>query len=105
MCPEKQIMEETTPKGEQVKQPQRVILSPLNIPHIYVNNFQVGLSLSDLMITMIVNGELLQNVNMSLITAKSLAKTIQTAIEDYEKKTNTQVLLLKEVEGFIRPKK
>ena len=64
-------------KPTQPQQIQRVI--NVNIPIIYANSFQVGLSVSDIAITLMANGQPFQILNVSYSTAKGLAEISQKA--------------------------
>ena len=52
---------------------------------IYINGFFVGLKAQDLQLYTDLHGQPIVNINMSLITAKNLAKKLTAQIEHYEK--------------------
>lgn len=81
------------------------IKAPLNLPLIYSNGTSVGLTLTDIHITATVNGKPACLLAIPLSAAKSLADSLQQAIADYESKTKTTVLDLRQLSEMVFNKK
>jgi hypothetical protein len=58
-----------------------------DVPHIYVNGFQTGLTNSDLVLACERNGQPAALINMSFTTAKTLAIALHNTISSMEEKT------------------
>lgn len=78
---------------------------PVSLQSLYSNGILVSLTLSDISLTITINGQPTHSLNMSLTTAKTLAANINTAIKDFETKTNSRVLEAKEVAAFMKQNK
>lgn len=83
---------------------QRTFL-PVSLQSLYSNGILVSLTVSDISLTITINGQPTHTLNMSLTTAKTLAANINTAIKDFEEKTGSKVLEAKEVATFMKPNK
>lgn len=88
---------------EEERLQQRIFGS--DIPKIYGNGFLIGLTLSDLNITLTLNNQPKQQVILSLISAKALMEGLQQAITDFEKKTNTVIPKMEDLKTALEPKK
>jgi len=94
------------PESPEEKKMGQFISSNINIsiPSSYANGFQIGLSLTDVVIVLAINGRTFQNLNIPLPVAKSMAEALDTIIADYENKTKTTVQGLKEMEQLLSGK-
>ena len=86
------------------KPSQVIINSPINMPLIYTNGIIVGMSASDIQLTLTVNGRPTNMVVMAPTTAKSLIGAIAKALEDYENRTNIKTLDLNEISELLKRK-
>lgn len=84
------------------KPPIRQQFVNINLPSIYVNTFLVNISASDVVVTLMLNGQPFQIVNMSYNTAKGLAEALTEAVKKYEIETSTKVLNAKEAATFLK---
>lgn len=91
-------MEEKT--QSQSQQPQRVI--NVNLPATYTNSINIGLSVSDIALTLMNNGRPFQILNMSYSTAKGLAEMLTGAIKKYETETNSKVVTGREAATMLK---
>ncbi len=64
----------------------------------YFNSFSVGMSRSDILISLHRNGEEIVVLNASHVTAKLLAETLNRAIKELELIAEQKVLILKEAD-------
>ncbi len=74
---------------------------PISLPVIYTNAVLVTLTVSDIFLTITVNGQPTHLLNMSLTTAKTLVSNISKALDDFQEKTKTKVLDIKEVTSLM----
>lgn len=91
--------------ANQEKKPAQQIAINLSIPATYANGITLGLTLSDVVLTLSVNGKPTQHINMSLTTAKTLLENLSFLISDYESKSKTKLLNMQDVEKFLNPSK
>lgn len=63
----------------------------------YANGFAVGVSLSDVSIVLMVDGQPLQKVHMSFTSAKSLANDLQNSIRALEELLRYEIKTMDEV--------
>lgn len=68
---------------------ESIILNP-TIPKIYANGFSIGFTASDAHIILQLNSIPIAVINLSIITAKTLQKSLTTTIGDFEKQTGIQ---------------
>jgi len=73
----------------------------MNIPLFYSNGVVVAMSLTDLHLTANVNSKPVCVMVIPLPAAKSLVKSLNEAINDFESKTNTEVLDLSELSSLL----
>ena len=76
-------------------------LKSSEIEHIYFNEFALGVSKNDMFILIRRNGKEEAVLNLSHITAKSLALSLTKSINDFEEKTNQKIMLSDEVETAL----
>ncbi len=76
-------------------------LKSSDIENIYFNEFALGASKNDMFILVRRHGKEEAVLNMSHITAKSLALALTEAIDDFEKKTNQKIMISDEVEKAL----
>lgn len=81
--------------------PVQIIQSGFPIQKIYTNSFSLGLSSSDLFLILMVNGQPSHQLNMSLVTARSIIKAMSKALDDFEKKTGINVPDINEVQNLL----
>lgn len=75
-----------------------------NIPLLYSNGIVVNQTLGDISLNITINGQSSHVLNISRDTAKSLCDNLKAAIDDFEGKTNTKILGLKEISSLMRKK-
>jgi hypothetical protein len=92
-----------TPDQQRQRQIQAFLRAP--VPKIYANGIGTALTASDISIILLDNGNPSGIVSMSYTTAKSLAKDVQTAIENFEKKTGERVKDIKELSSKMQESK
>lgn len=80
------------------------MLVPTNIPFFYTNGIIVSLTPSDVTLTITINGQPGHILNMARETAKTLIINLNTAITDFETKTGSKVLDMKEITEKMKPK-
>lgn len=95
-------MDEQKPAAELITRQQ---ILAVNIPKIYSNGFLIGLTLSDINITLAVNNQPTHQVIMSLISAKGLMNALNKAIEDFEEKTGTKIPEMEDLKKAFEAKK
>jgi hypothetical protein len=66
------------------------------INHIYFNEFSIGTSSNDVFIILMCHGREEAVLNLSHITAKSLASSLANSIHNFEEATGQQILELNE---------
>lgn len=93
-----------SPQPVRAGQPQHLSFN-IQIPSIYTNGVNIGITPSDIVFTLTINGQPFQNLNMSLITAKTLMANLDRAINDFETKTKSKVPTMKEVQELLKPTK
>jgi len=76
-------------------------LKSSDIDNIYFNEFALGVSKNDLFILVRCNGKEEAILNLSHITAKSLALSLTEAISRFEEKTNQKIMISDEVEKML----
>ena len=92
---------------EEIQQPNTTNRATYNanLPVIYTNGILVTLTVSDLSLTLTVNGQPTHILNMSLTTAKTLYSNINEALQDFQDKTKTKVLEINDVRELMRKDK
>lgn len=80
---------------------QKADNSPVVLPRLYFNGFEVGLSLSDLYITLMTNGNQHSQLLMSFSTAKTLLAHLKVAVDQFERKTNQPILAMEDVKQAL----
>lgn len=80
---------------------------PLNapIPQIYMNGFEVSLSLSDFSITLMAHDRQLAYLLMSFSTAKTLSESLTQAVQTLEKTTSREIMTMNDVRQAIDSKR
>ena len=76
-------------------------LKSSDIDNIYFNEFALGISKSDMFILIRRNGKEEAILNVSHITAKSLALALNEAIDDFEKKTGQKIMNSEDIEKSL----
>jgi hypothetical protein len=79
-------------------------LQNIDIPKLYANGFMIGLTLSDLNVTLVINGKPSHQLIMSLISAKTLMNGLKNAIEDFESKSGTTIPDMNELKDLFNKK-
>lgn len=79
-------------------------LNNVDIPKLYANGFLIGLTLSDLNVTLVINGKPSHQVIMSLISAKTLMNGLKSAIEDFEDKSGMKIPDMNELKDLFNKK-
>lgn len=77
-------------KPEQVEQ-------PIELPGVYFNGFQLGLSNADVNGILMLNNQPALSVSMSYTTAKTLAKALTEIVETLEKVTKREIMTTQQV--------
>jgi len=67
----------------------------------YFNGFGIGISKTDVLIYLTRNGKREIVLNASHITAKSLAIALTKAMDDFEIKINSKILLSEDIEKLL----
>ena len=57
----------------------------INLQRVYSNSFGIGVSLSDISVTLMINGRPSHQVFFAIPTVEALIKGLQKAVEDHEK--------------------
>lgn len=73
-----------------------------NVPRIYLNGFQVGLTSADVIIAGESNSEPAVMINMSFTLAKTLAKALTNTIATMEEKVDRSMLTTHEFEALMK---
>jgi hypothetical protein len=74
------------------------ILNNPQVPKVYINRTLVGNTVSDMFVIAQSTGTAPTVVQMSFITAKTLADDILRMIADFESKTGQKILSMKEIQ-------
>src|SRR5947208_16261073 len=77
----------------------------MNVPKIYANGFIVGVTLSDLNVLLVINGQPSHQLIMSLISAKTLMNVLKSTIDAIEEKTKIHIPDMNEMKELINPQK
>lgn len=72
-----------------------------SVPKIYTNSFSLGLTSSDLFLVLMVNGQPTHQLNMSLVTARSIINALEQALNDFEKKTGINIPDVRAVQELL----
>lgn len=96
-------MDQTPESFASAIQPLQVIPQAFSIVKIYTNSFSLGMSASDLFLILMNNGQPTAQVNMSLVTAKSILNAMQHALDEFEKKTGLKIPDINEVQKLLKP--
>ncbi len=88
------MTDETDPKFDRLPMSD----SPSTSPDIYLNGVAIGLTLSDIRITAVVDGQQQCQLHMSFTTAKTLATELSRAIRHFERLTERDIMTMTEVE-------
>ena len=72
-------------KDRPKEQPIRTAVPVINLQRVYANSFGVGVSLSDISVTLMINGRPSHQVFFAIPTVEALVKGLETALEDYKK--------------------
>ncbi len=67
------------------------------IPNHYFNGYQIALSMSDMNIMMLLDGQPVARLSLSFTTAKSLAHDLNKAVESFEQATEHNIMMIEEV--------
>ncbi len=77
------------------------VLKSSDIDKIYFNEFALGVSKNDMFILVRCNGKEEAILNLSHITAKSLAISLTEAISKFEENTNQKIMTSDEIEKML----
>ena len=72
---------------------------------IYLNGLEIRLSLSDVHVNILTDGQPKCKLRMSFTTAKTFAMDLSSAVEEFEKLTQHSIMTMKEVEQALKPLK
>jgi len=73
--------------------------TPIEVPGLYFNGFQIGLTNADVTGVLLLNGQPQTVVNMSYTTAKSLAVGLTNIVQQLENVTKRPIMTTKDVEA------
>lgn len=76
----------------------------INVPQVYANGIVVGLTLTDVFLNASINGRPNCQLIIPLSVAKSTIDNLKHAIDDFEKKSNTNVLDLNTLKDLMNKK-
>lgn len=71
-------------------------------PDVYFNGVEIGLSLSDISVTAMMDGQRQCRLHMSFTTAKTLAQDLSNAIAEFERLTNHSIMTMSEVQQGLK---
>ena len=69
------------------------------IGFVYFNGFELGTTLSDVGVVLMIDGQPQVKLSASFTTAKTLAQQLNRAIEAFEKSTNNTLLTMSDIEA------
>ena len=72
-------------------------VAPASIPYIYFNGFQLGSSLSDMSVLVLLDGYPQAKLMMSFTTAKTLAENLTAAVRNFEEATGHTLMNMDDV--------
>ncbi len=72
------------------------------VPSLYLNGLEIGLTLSDIRVVALVDGERQCTLHMSFTTAKTLATDLANAIRVFEQLTEHEIMIMAEVEKGMK---
>ena len=75
--------------------------SSVILPKVYFNGFEVGLSLSDLHITLMTNGLKHSQLFMSFGTAKTLLAHLKRTVDEFERRTDQPIMAMDDVKQAL----
>ena len=79
---------------------------PIELPGVYFNGFQLGLSNADVNGILLLNNQPALGISMSYTTAKTLAKALNEMVETLEKVTKREIMTTQQVasglEGLVK---
>ena len=86
---------------------QPILINPTEekmpaLPGIYFNGFEIGISLSDIYVTLGTNGHQHSNLMMSFNTAKTLSVQLKKTVEALEQRTKQPVMTMGEINKAIK---
>ena len=70
---------------------------------LYCNGVQVGLSLSDMSVTIMMDGQGKCKLHMSFTTAKTFALQLNNAVKEFERLTNHSIMTMDDVDKALKP--
>ena len=70
---------------------------------VYCNGVNIGLSLSDMSVAIMVDGQLKCKLHMSFTTAKTFARNLTNAVKQFEKLTDHQIMTMEDVDEALKP--
>ena len=74
--------------------------SPL-VPYLYVNGFEVNISLSDIHLTLMTNSERRYKLLLSFTATKTLLEQLTQTIDMIEQHTKQKLLTMKEIKAGL----
>lgn len=72
------------------------------VPHVYANGFQIGVSNADINIVLKLDGQPLQVLHVSYTLAKTLQQKVGDVVSRFEKAVNRSMLVTDEVNKAFR---
>ena len=76
----------------------------VELPSMYFNGFQLGVTNSDVSGIMLLNGQPQLVMNLSYTTAKTLQQALSSIISDLEDVTGHEIMMTKEIDAGLRSK-
>ncbi len=80
----------------------RIDQGAIAIPDIYFNGMDIGLSLSDVGLLVMTDGQPRCKLHMSFTTAKTLAKELGDAVAEFERLTEHSIVTMDEVRKGVK---
>lgn len=84
---------------------QKTTPSDASVQQIYINGFEINISLSDFNITLMTHDRKLAYLLMSFSTAKTLSEGLTQAIRTLEKTTGREIMTMNDVKQAIEPQR
>ena len=72
-------------------------------PDIYCNGVEVGLTLSDMSVNILMDGQRQCRLHMSFTTAKTFAEHLSEAVAQFEQLADHSIMTMSDVEKALKP--
>jgi len=97
----------TPPQTSQDETQQQMALAALRapIPRLYANGFVTAQTASDVALILMSNGSPSAVLNLSYISAKTLARELETAVQSFEGTTGQRVMAMGEISERMEKQK